>query len=749
MVRRVSFCSAVFLACALAANAATVQGVVKEGDSTGAAISQAIVTLTTTGVGAQTLTDTTDTTGAFSFTTVGISAPRIRASKTGYQTMQQVTVQVTDSTATYTQNLFLISTSFRATISGTITDSATTTAISGAVVILSRTAGAGVGPDTVKTGSSGAYSFDSLASGTYSIRISASGYVTRTANLTITSASLTDNIKLVAVVYGSVAGVISDSSTAAAISGAMVILTRTGGVGVKPDTIKTGATGAYAFDSLATGTYSARVSATGYVTRTVSVPITSATPLALNIKLNIVEFGSILGVIADSADSKGISGAKVLLRRGGTTADSAVTGSDGAYSFAKVTSGSSYSITASATGYVSRSSATIALTGTRTDTLNLKLNAITYGKITGKVTADSLRGAALSGVKVLLSPRNGGGVLDSATSDTNGVYLFGKVQSGQNYSIAASLTGYASATANHNNQTSGTDTVNIALTKIGAGSLYVKVLKRSDSTAISAASVVATQTGGAGGLTFSGTTSSTGEVAFENFVISGNTLGFSITASASDYTAGAGTASVPKNGKDTVTIYLAASANGAKLITGTVKDSSSKSLLAHVRITVTVTGTGIGGQTLTFIDSTGTDGKYAIGGIPLTATTVNLSATLTGYRTFTRNNLSVGAANKADTTTLDIAILEATAIGSPSGVSRAAAMPAIMVTSNNAIRLTNITQNGIVTIVGMSGRLLLRHSISAHESIVNLPVSLAKSGSAFIVTMTQGRSIYRQRIIMP
>ena len=565
--------AAVIVTAALSAHGATVKGIVKEGDSTGSAIAQAIVTLGSFGGATKPLSDTTDATGAFKFTNVLSGAYQLGAAKTGYQT-QQTAVQISDSTATYSQNLFLISKNSRATISGIITNFSTAAAISGALVVISRT-GMETPLDTAVTGANGKYSFDSLAPGTYSIRVSATGYIAGSINVTITTASQGVTIKLV---------------------------------------------------------------------------------------------------------------------------------------------------------------------------------AVTYGKITGRVTADSLRGPVLGGANLVLSIRSMGAysIVDSAISNADGEYIFNKVQSGQSYAIAASLSGYVSAMANHANQTMGIDTVDIPLAKIGVGTLLVTVLKRSDSSAIAQAAVVAAQlaTGAGSGLIFSGQTASSGDVVFENFEVPTPTMGFRVTVSCANYVSAALAAWVPKNGKDTIIMYLTASTGGAKTLAGIIKDSTSKSPLAYVRIMVNVVGTGTGAQSLTFIDSTGSDGRYAVTGMPSTSNQATVTATLIGYRTFTEYNFNLGAPNRADTTILTLALLKATAINPVSERKPAQGNPEVFITSSGVIRLSAITQSGTIFVVTVGGRLLLRQSIGAHELRVVLPAVYVKSGAAYVVTITQGSAVYRKRLLL-
>jgi hypothetical protein len=113
---------------------------------------------------------------------------------------------------------------------------------------------------------------------------------------------------------------------------------------------------------------------------------------------------------------------------------STVTNSTGNYSFASVPVGT-FSFTASASGYLSRTISSTVTAGANTAT-NFQL--ATAGKIRGTVA--STTGAAVSGATVKLS----GGVISTTatlTTDASGNYLSNWIPVG-NYTVTVSKTGH-------------------------------------------------------------------------------------------------------------------------------------------------------------------------------------------------------------------------------------------------------------------------------------------------------------------
>ena len=660
----------------LSVQAATISGVVKENDSTGAVISGATVTLTPTGGGGTALLDTTDATGAFSFANVGgtAAAPvtyRIAAAKTGYRVSAiYTTVRVNDATGTFTQNLYLVATGTVGVhiISGTVSDSVAGSAlialVGARVILSSRTGGGGGGTpiDTVTTIAGGSYTFDSVAVGNYTLTVSDLGYAPQTANVTVALVNVVQNFKLLHVVTASVTGAVTDSGTTAGIVGAKVyLLTRTGGGGV------------------------------------------------------------------------------------GTIIDSATTTTGGAYTMTSVpssTAGINYTVRAVATDYVT-GNVNVTVTGTAAQTVNIKLVAIQMASITGTVTDSITAVAPVAGVKITLRTGGGGGggtVIDSTVTAANGTYTLSNVPSGVTYTVRAEATGYV--TANINIVITGTmaQTVNFRLVKIPTGNLIILVQKRTDSTAVSGAAVSAAL----GTTILNGTTIASGLVSFTG-VLTGN---YAITVTAANYTAISSTTTLIANRNDTVKVYLVAAAGGTKTLSGIIKDSVSSAVLAHVAVELVIQGAGIGGAALTLVDSTDATGAYSFAGLPVARNTGTITATLTGYRTYTNAAVPIGALNTADNNVLNIFMVKIP-VGVISFVNHAAGVPDFSMASKGVLRLSNIRDAGSVKVFGMNGKLLYQSSLNARATSVALPANMVKAGSAYIVSVTQKNAVYRKQIMVP
>jgi large repetitive protein len=676
MLKKTAIVCSLMLLFTVAVQAATVSGVVKENDSTGAAISGATVTLTPTGGGGTALVDTTDATGAFSFANVPGSAAapvtyRINAAKTGYRVMTTFTrIQVNNVAGAFTQNLYLTSTAVVAvrTISGTISDSvagSALTALAGARVILSqRTVTGTTGIDTVTTGTNGGYTIDSVAVGAYTLTVSKIGYATQTGNVAVALVNIVQNFKLLHVLTASVTGTVSDSATTTGIVGAKVYLLTRGGGGL------------------------------------------------------------------------------------GTIIDSAVATTGGTYTIANVpssTAGINYTVRASATDYVT-ASANVTVTGTTAQTVNIKLVAIQMASITGTVTDSTTVVAPVAGVRITLRTGGGGGgggtIIDSAFTGTDGKYTIADVPSGVTYTLRAEATTYVTSNTNVNLTGTAARTLNIRLVKIPSGNLYVLVKARADSAIIPGASVSAT----IGTTVLNGTTGTSGLVSFLA-VATGN---YAITVSAANFTPISSTTTLIVNRNDTVRVYLVAATGGTKMLKGTVVDSSSaaKTPLAHVAVVLTVQGAGIGGATLTLVDSTDATGAYAIVGIPASRTTGALTATLTSYRVFTNARVTLGAAATADTTTLRIALIPV-----QSSIHRHFALsslgsPEFNVSSSGFLRLNNFNDAGVVQVFSLNGKTLFKSRIAEHTTSLALPNGLLKSGSLCIVSISQKDAIYRKQILI-
>jgi PKD repeat protein len=184
---------------------------------------------------------------------------------------------------------------------------------------------------------------------------------------------------------------------------------------------------------------------------------------------------SVSGAVTNVKNGSALVGAKVSL--GGTTVSS---DSSGHYSFSKVPQGS-YVLTASASGFLSRSYP-VSVTG---GSIMQNVALSTAGVLQGAVR--SVNGVAVAGATVSIS----GGVLSatfSATTSSSGSYNFGWVPVGT-YTATVSASGYGSNSASAAINTGQTTTLNVSLSSGAAASISGRVTSASDGHALAGATV--------------------------------------------------------------------------------------------------------------------------------------------------------------------------------------------------------------------------------------------------------------------
>ena len=152
------------------------------------------------------------------------------------------------------------------TLQGTVTDSSTSAAISGATVTI-------VGGASTTTNGSGFYQFTNVNPGTYSVTAAKTGYNTGTNTGVVITAgnTTTSNFALTATgpTTGTLQGTVTDATTTAALSGATVTIV--GGASTTTD-----AAGFYQFTNVTAGTYSVTAAKSGYNTGTNTGVVVSA-----------------------------------------------------------------------------------------------------------------------------------------------------------------------------------------------------------------------------------------------------------------------------------------------------------------------------------------------------------------------------------------------------------------------------------------------------------------------------------------
>ncbi len=578
--------------------------------------------------------------GAYSFDSVPVNTNYVVVvSDSGFTTSTTNGVNVLTA-ATTTLNVFLAPVGLPGKVAGVVRKSADSTVLAGATVIIRRTTGTGFS-DTLVSDAEGKFGWDSVPAASYTLATSATGYVTGNSNVTVTGGVTATPTVYLAVPPspGKITGVVRKMPDSSVVAGATVIIRRNNG-GTFADTVITGATGAFSFDSVTATTYTLTASATGLVTRTINnVTVGSgATVTPIVVMAVPAAPGKVAGVVKKMPDSSVAVGAMVILRRQNAGfADTATSGADGSYTFNDITVASGYSIVVSLAGYLTSTTNNIAVDTAKTTTANIVIEPIPApGKVAGvvKKLPDS---SVVAGATVVLRRSGQGGSVDTAVTGANGAYSFDTVAVGTGYSITVSATGLTTGTTNGLAVTTGaTTTANVVLAPPTVGTLIVYVgLDSATNPAISGVALVATS----GGRQMTGITNASGYATFEK-VITGN---YSVTATLAGYVAKGGSRAVTEDGLDTLRINLArATDSNTKALTGIVKGADSAAIAG-----VIVSFRTNGASAITLLDTTNASGEFSFSGFASTVNNGTLTLSKDGYVTQTVNNVSLTAATNA------------------------------------------------------------------------------------------------------
>ncbi|MBN2036059.1 MAG: carboxypeptidase regulatory-like domain-containing protein [Chitinispirillaceae bacterium] len=561
-----------------------------------------------------------------------------------------------------------------------------------------------------------------------------------------------------AAVHGAVVtGLVTDTA-GNLIQGAVVTLTPIDTGARSPSIDTTDNVGSFRFDSVTAARYPAvfqiRAVKEGYNASSPQRVTIDSSNSAIGVNIELiprVPGVRISGNVTDSVTGSPIEGALIVLRPAiiiqdqvARQLDSAITDQNGVYALDSVQPGS-YAMLASADGYVPKTATNVRV-GNSPIIRNFELAQERRSEIVGTVASDSSSGPGIRGATVILSRRSavGGNLtpIDTISTDSTGWYIFSEnITSGLSYSINASATGYTGRSVTVTKSREEVDTVDITLTRIPRGDLLVRVYDAEDTSGLSGASVVAIHDNER----LTGITDSNGMVVFEE-IIAGT---FSVTASAQGFAAGTGSGTVPRNGADTVNLYLEATSQGTKVLKGRVTDSASGNAVIRALVVLEVRGSGSGsGTTLIFFDSTDTNGNYAIVGIPINRVTGTVTAAAVNYETYTNAQTTMGQMNQADTATLNIRMTPLTVDIIPMVRARNS-MPAFTLSTGGVLRLSNTHDAGRVRVFAMNGRLLYECVIQPHTSCVTIPRMAQHSSSSFIVSLTQKDRIYNKKFVRP
>ncbi len=290
----------------------------------------------------------TDTNGQYSISefapgnyTVIASAPNFSAAVAG------ATVTAGNTT---TVNFALLANP--GSISGTVTDAATTNPIPGATVQVRNSF---VVIATALTDANGNYNFPNLPPDTYSVTASAPGFQREvkiatviTNQVTVVNFALNSN-------PGAISGTVTDAVTTNPIPDATVAVFQ--GTTLI-DSALTDVNGNYTIPDLAPGNYTVLAIANGYQSAFSSETVVAGMTTTANFALNLNP-GAIAGTVTDGCTGAPLSGVIILVTDGSSVVGFGVTDPNGNYSIDTIAPGS-YTVTATLSNYlIGSASATV------------------------------------------------------------------------------------------------------------------------------------------------------------------------------------------------------------------------------------------------------------------------------------------------------------------------------------------------------------------------------------------------------
>lgn len=285
---------------------------------------------------------------------------------------------------------------------------------------------------TALTNATGEYTISDLPADTYNVTASKSGYVSsyQTVDLTASCASNIDFTLNATPTAGTITGHVYISGTTTGIQNANVSINAS-------KYVTTDANGAYTLSSVAQGTHTVTATAVDYAPLSAVVNVTAGQTSFCNFTLTLLsETGNITGVVKDENNNT-ISGATISV--GGTTYSN-TTDNNGSYIITGVPAGT-YNVTASKTGYVSRTQTNVNVTAKNTTELNFVLSVSAEqqrGSISG--TVKDKNGAPVISATVTAYYANNT-VAGTAYTNSTGGYKLSNLLPGT-YTIKVSKTGF-------------------------------------------------------------------------------------------------------------------------------------------------------------------------------------------------------------------------------------------------------------------------------------------------------------------
>ena len=491
------------------------------------------------------------------------------------------------------------------TISGQVTDASTTDAIAGATVELVS----GEVIYSTTTDDAGNYSMEVFQSDKdYTMTVSAEGYEPVTETVSLAAGSVVKNVAL-STGAKTVSGVVTDAVTGDPIayaqvmmqSGAVMFMGMTDNQGhysfevTEPDLVYTLTASYYGYETYKEENVSV---ANGSIVRDIAL-----------------EKLTLSGVVTDAKTNEPLAGVRILLSDGWWTEEEVTTDENGAYSFVIGDDTSEYTLTASLDGYNSYEKSGIVFTeGSVVENIALEPIVTT---VSGVVT-DAETGDPIAYAQVMMQS---GAVMFMGMTDNQGHYSFEVTEPDLAYTLTASYYGYETYKEENVSVANGSIVRDIALEKL---TLSGVVTDAKTNEPLAGVRILLSD----GWWTEEEVT--TDESGAYSFAIGDDTSEFLLTASLEGYNEYKVEGITFAEGSQVVNIALEPIVT---TVSGVVTDAVTNEPLEGAQVMLQ-------SGWVMFMGTTDAEGHYSFE-VTETDLDYTLTASATGYRTYTEENVSV------------------------------------------------------------------------------------------------------------
>ncbi len=414
------------IALAINATTGTVQGKVTDA-SGGAPIAGATITIT----GSATWTAATSADGTYKITGIAPGAITISADKTGYIAVSGTSTVTAGGSVLFSPALSTTPpVETTGVLKGTVANNAGQPVSGAAVSVLGKKTYA------ASTGTAGEFSVSAMDVDTYSVTVTAPGFLSQSYSVTILAGVTTDigTVNLLpSPVTGRVSGIVTDSVTGSALAGVTVFAT-----GASTWQAVTGSDGTYEISDVKPGAVALSAARTDYGTVTGTGTVTAGGTLTFSPGMVMLPTtGEVKGTVIDSSTGQAISGAIISLVTGTYPAKTTTTDATGAFSVNSLSPGN-YTLTITATAHAIQTYTITIVAGTTTNIGSVGLSqALSATSVSGRVT-DAMTGSPIAGADVMIMDTN-----IAATTDVDGSYTLSGIPMLE-FNLKASTTGYDS-----------------------------------------------------------------------------------------------------------------------------------------------------------------------------------------------------------------------------------------------------------------------------------------------------------------